>query len=250
MLYADYLVSEDPDMLMPPTSHNGPLPPPQLALIRTWIQEGASWPEDATVAVAGEGDSAAPTAEKGTETPSQPTSMVGRVWAFQGYFHPATVHFPIALFSIGGLFVVLGLVWPKVGTQVPLACLLIGSLAAVAASAMGWSFATEQGYPDYTAGWDKEITAHRWSGLIVTAAAVVLAVIAIQGVRKDNRNLNFIWKSGLLVLALLIGLVGHQGGEMTYPGLYEKAFAKLRGPENAVPASDVVETEAGSAENP
>jgi hypothetical protein len=137
------------------------------------------------------------------------------------------VHFPIALLTVGALFVVLGLVWPKVGTQIPLACLLIGSLSAVVASTMGWAFAAEQGYPGYEAGWEAEVNSHRWSGIIVTGLAAALSVVALIGVSKSSKSLNFLWKGGLIALAAMIGLVGHQGGEMTYPGLYERAFSRL-----------------------
>lgn len=227
-LFTDYLITTDPDMVMPPPAHSGPLSAAELALVRLWIEEGANWPEDATISAPGE--TKAETQESITE-PAAPMSLVQRVWAFQGYFHPATVHFPIALFSIGGLFVVIGVVWPKVSTQIPLACLIIGSLSGVVASLMGWSFANEQGFPSYTAGWGAEVNAHRWSGIIVSLSGVILSAIAIQAVRKNSRTMGMVWRFGLLVLAALVGLVGHQGGELTYgPKLYERAFQRLQGP--------------------
>jgi uncharacterized membrane protein len=232
-LYTDYLISTDPDMVMPPPAHKGPLNAAELALVRLWIEEGANWPDDATVAAPGESATAKPAT---TQPAATEMSLLQRLWAFQGYFHPATVHFPIALLTIGGLFVVIGVVWPKVGTQIPLACLIIGSLSAVVASMMGWSFANEQGFPSYTTGWGEEVNAHRWSGIIISIAGVIFSLIAIQGVRKNSRSLGLIWRLGLLALAALVGLVGHQGGELTYgPKLYERAFERLQGTDTQTP---------------
>ena len=226
MLYADYITAEDADMMMPPPAHGGPLKPGEIALVKIWIEEGADWPETAVVAVAGEGEAELEVVDESTVSDSPLT----RFWAFQGYFHPATVHFPIALLSIGGLFVVLGLKWPKIGTQVPLACLLIGSASAVVATAMGWGFAPEEGYGGYQLGFEREIDAHRWSGTIVAVASLLLALIALLSLRRESKALNFVWKSGLIVLALTVGLVGHQGGELTYgKTFYAKAFERLLG---------------------
>lgn len=231
-LYTDYLLSQDPDMLMPPPSHGGPLEASEIALIRLWIEEGATWPEDASVRpVAPEPVVVEPVPVE-TQQTAGPESLVSRVWAFQGYLHPATVHFPIALLMLGGLFVLLGLKWPMLGTQVPLACLLLGSVSAVVASLMGWAFATEQGYPGYTAGMDKEVNWHRWSGIFVAVLSVVLAVIAVVATVRNNRTLERTWKIGLLLAAASVALVGHQGGELTYgKGFYQKAIERLFGVE-------------------
>ncbi|WP_164102918.1 c-type cytochrome domain-containing protein [Candidatus Laterigemmans baculatus] len=228
-LYLDYLLSEDPDMLMPPPAHGGPLSPADLALVRVWIEEGADWPEGARVqSETTEHVETEHTEEVAVLTSNAPWSE--RIWAFQGYFHPATVHFPIALLILGGLFVVLGMKWDALGTQVPLVCLLLGAATAVVSCIMGWSFATERGFPSYTAGFDAEVNSHRWSGIAVAVASVVLSVIAVIAVRRESVALNRVWKVGLLLVALAVGLVGHQGGELTYgTGFYPKAFERLFG---------------------
>jgi uncharacterized membrane protein len=225
MLYVDYLTIDDEDMLMPPKSHGGPLSAAELAIIRVWIDEGAHWPEDETVvAETGEGP---PTEEESSASP--PQTLTERFWAFQGFLHPATVHFPIALFLFGAAFVVLGWKWPSVGTQIPLACLVFGALSAIAASAMGWSFATERGYGGWTkVDFDSEFFWHRWGGVMISLLAAVLALLAIKAVRQPDGSLNKVWKGGLLVLAAMVGMVGHQGGELTYgTDFYPKAFRIL-----------------------
>ncbi len=239
-LFSDYLTTEDTDMLMPPVSHGGPLTPGELALIRVWISEGAVWPEG-TPLVASQVVASAPTSQ------ARVRSLPERVWAFQGYLHPAIVHFPVALLTVGALFVVLGWKWPILGTQIPLACLVLGSLSTIVATAMGWSFATEQGY----AGWDRidfdsEIFWHRWSGIILTLLSVALMVAAAISVWKDSPGWTRVWKGGLLVAAVIVGLVGHQGGELSYgKDFYPKAFRVLLGNEGSVTPTVAVEVEAG-----
>ena len=226
-LYTDYLVSDDEDAMMPPSAKGGPLSASELALIKTWIEEGANWPEG--FAIVASTEAAVP-----VQVDAEPQAgLIGRVWAFQGYLHPAAVHFPIALLSIGGLFVLLGLKWPAIGTQVPLACLWIGALAAVGTTLMGWSFAVEQGYGGW-ASFDttKEVFWHRWSGVVISILAISTAVVALIAVRSGHENLTKVWKSGLLVCAMLVGLVGHQGGELTYgETFYQRAFDRLFPPE-------------------
>ena len=246
-VFFDYMAASDETMLMPPPSHGGPLSAEDLALIRVWIDEGAEWPEDAVVAPQEQGpapEQAADDAAVASQGP--PKSLWQRVWAFQGFLHPATVHFPIALLLIGGLFVVLGAKWPAIGTQVPMACLLIGAATAIASTTMGWSFAVEKGYGGWTKiDFDSEIFWHRWSGLVVTVISSVLAVVAVVSVTRNKVALRPVWKGGLVLVALMVGLVGHQGGEMTYgPDHYPKAFRVLLG-QTEKPAESQESGEAG-----
>lgn len=224
-LMTDYLQTADTDMMMPPASHGGPLSPAELSLIRVWIDEGAQWPEGAAVMPVGVAGGTAPEATEATK-PEAPRSLVGRVWAFQGYFHPALVHFPIALLTIGGLFVVISWFHPALGNHVALSCLFLGSVSAVVASAMGWAFASEQGYGSGTTiDFDSTAFWHRWSGIVVSVIAVLTSVIAIRSLSGRSLRLRVLWKSGLLLCAALVGLVGHQGGELTYgEAHYQRAF--------------------------
>ncbi|MCA9135371.1 MAG: hypothetical protein KDB00_01395 [Planctomycetales bacterium] len=243
-LFVDYLLSDDPDVLMPPPKKGGPLAPHELAMVRLWIQEGASWPEDVTIEKAGETSSEPTTPEPAAVAPE---TLVDRAWAFQGFLHPATVHFPIALLLFGAFFVVVGWKWPALGHQIPMACLVAGALMAIASTAMGWSFAAEKGYGSWTkVDMDSEVFWHRWSGLIVAVTSSVLAVIALRGARKQNPANDRIWKVGLLVVAAMVGAVGHQGGEMTYgKDFYPRAFRILLGTEG-----EVVDSQEATKEQP
>ncbi|MGB7327390.1 MAG: c-type cytochrome domain-containing protein [Rubripirellula sp.] len=242
-LYVDYLTIDDDDMLMPPRSHGGPLSASELALVKVWINEGADWPEDFMM----DGSEVADSVDA-VAAPA-PKSLFDRVWAAQGFLHPATVHFPIALLMFGAAFVVLGWKWPALGTQIPLACLLFGSVTAVSATLMGWSFATEQGYGSWNRFdaemMDREIFWHRWSGVIVSILSVGFAIVALLSLRGDRPKMNFVWKFGLLVCAAISGLVGHQGGEMSYgEDFYPKMFRTLLGTEKV----DVDSVEIGSVD--
>ena len=184
MLFTDYMISDDPDMLMPPTSHGGPLSAGELALVRLWIDEGADWPEGIGIGEVGE---VVPEIE-----PQAPMGLAGRIYAAQGYLHPATVHFPIALLLFGAAFVVLGWKWPVLGTQIPMACLIFGAITAIGASLMGWSFSVQQGY----GGWDRfdekmldgEVFWHRWSAVIVTILSVVFSIIALMSLKNGSEK--------------------------------------------------------------
>ncbi|MEM9643346.1 MAG: c-type cytochrome domain-containing protein [Planctomycetota bacterium] len=247
IVYTDYIISEDPDLLMPPASHGGPLDPAELALISTWILEGAHWPDGVTIRAAGTSEETSV-----TQPPAEvPTSLLGRALSFQGFLHAATVHCPIALLLVGALFVVLSWKWPAIGLQVPMACLILGAASSVAAAAMGWSFAVEEGYGSWTKiDMDSEVFWHRWSGLIVAVLSSVFAIIAIVAVRGDREALNKIWKGGLLVVAGMVGAVGHQGGEMTYGrDFYPKAFRILLGVEEDPSGSEGAELAPGAAES-
>lgn len=224
-LFTDYLTTGDDDMLMPPRSHGGPLAPSELAVIRLWIEEGADWPAEAML------DGSGAPLPAVDDLLAQNQGLASRVWSFQGFLHPATVHFPIALFVVGALFVVLGWKWPAVGTQIPLACLWIGTASALVATLMGWSFSVEKGYGSWSRfDFDSEIFWHRWTAVIVTVLACVLAIVAAFSIRRRSSRLTTTWKAGLLVLAALVGAVGHQGGELTYgKEFYPKAISILLG---------------------
>lgn len=239
-LFTDYMTTDDDDMLMPPRGHGGPLSAGELALVRLWIDEGANWPEDAMLDGAG---APLPTVE---EMSVEDMGLVARVWSFQGFLHPATVHFPIAMLVVGALFVVLGWKWPAVGTQIPLACLLIGAVSSIAATMMGWSFSVEKGYGSWNRfDFDAEIFWHRWSAVIVTVSATVFAVIALMSLRNPSPRLTSTWKIGLLLVAGLVGAVGHQGGELTYgKGFYPKAFSILLGKPLESDETELIEVEA------
>ena len=228
-LWTDYLVQPSRDTLtdslvMPP---DGPLSASQLAIFKLWIDEGANWPEGLLLNFR---DKEAPVPQtQGT------TSMGVKVYRAIGYFHPAMVHFPIALFFVGGacafLSYFLGLRCQTTAFQ----CMAFAAVASVLTVVMGWSFADTQGYP----AWDQlpsnnathdevNFFNHRWFGTLTAALGLVCVALGLLARRNKSSTLNHAWRIGAIALAFLVGMVGHQGGELVYGDIFDKAIEQLR----------------------
>lgn len=217
-LWTDYLITDDEDMHMPPTTddHDRPLTAAELATIKLWIDEGGMW------------NLVSEDVEHADEV--VPASMAKRVWRFQGLFHPATTHFPIALLTVSAGFVFLSFFRPHTCEPVAFHCLWIGALGAIAASAAGWSYAVHEGYGTGFSFdlFNSPIDRHRWLGVAVAALAMILIPVAMYVRRTEDIGMRFIWLFGSLLLLTGVGFVGFQGGELTYgEGHYEKEFVRL-----------------------
>ena len=227
-LWNDYLtakpISEVPDSLvMPP---DGPLPRGKLALLKLWIEEGAIWPEGESI---DQKEDRVDPALLGADA-----SLPRRLYLAMGYFHPAVVHFPIALLSIAGLCIVLSWVFGQGCVQFAYGCLVLGALGSLAAALMGWSFAEIRGLSD----WTEMITStaderqsneffHRWVGTFLALASLVVAWMAYRAGKSDATRPGKGWKMATLVLAALVGLVGHQGGELVYGDIFAQAIEQF-----------------------
>lgn len=227
------LVTEDHGKLMPPPDAGGPLLSAESLVIRLWIEEGAVWPEGETLG------------EIVEETPPQ-KSFIGKAWTFQGYFHPATVHFPVALISIAAVFVVLNWIFGGSFRDAAFYCLLFGSASAVVATVMGWALSPTQGFGNNAFDMNESAFWHRWCGVAVSVLSIGVSILAIRAKRIEKRRRleragkNLVWQVGVLLLAALVGLTGHQGGELSYgESWYENAFSQFSsGEEEETDASD------------
>lgn len=218
-LWNDYLTApsktiDKNSLVMPP---DGPLPMTDLALIKLWIDEGASWPEEVKIGDAG---SVVPLGG----------SIPVRAYRAMGYLHPAVVHFPIALLSLSGACVALSFLFGQRFIPFAYACLVIGAIGAVVSAIMGWSFADIRGLADWTTMLSSNATEkesneffHRWLGTLTAVAAVLVAWFGHRARQQDGTRPGYFWKIGALVLALLVGIVGHQGGELVYGDIFAKA---------------------------
>lgn len=189
---------------------------------------------------------AAPAAAADAKHTHEGPGLVKRVYIAQGVFHPATVHFPVALLTIAAVFVVLRWIIPSISADVAFYCLVIGALTSVAASVMGFGFAAGRGYGSPLAGpADSDVFWHRWSGVILSAMAVVAAWFAIKARGQSSFRLATIWQVGTLACGGLVGLVGHQGGMLVYPDIdYFKVIMEAINPpppppEVTMPADNV-----------
>lgn len=232
-LWTDYLtakpVAEDPKSLVMPPS--GPLPSSELAVLKLWIDEGAVWPEGYLLASA-----------KVETKPSEEVKKVeaegvfARAFGAIGYFHPAVIHFPIALLIFGGAAAGLSFFTGSRAQAIAFYCLLWGSLATVVSAMMGWSFAIEKGFPRWDLIPDAEALAdtqllfrHRWMGVTVAVLSVIVLGIAIISKKFPNHSIRHVWRIGMLVLALLVSITGHQGGELVYGDILAKAVTRFVG---------------------
>ncbi len=232
-LWTDYLtakpVKEDPKSLVMPPS--GPLPPHELAVLKLWIDEGAAWPDGYLLANV-----------KVATTPIEETSttksegVFARAFGAIGYFHPAVIHFPIALLIFGGAAAGLSFFTGSRAQAIAFYCLLWGSIATVVSAIMGWSFAIEKGFPSWDIIPDAEALAdtqllfrHRWMGVTVALLSMIILAISIVSRKFPNHSIRHVWRIGMLVLAILVSITGHQGGELVYGDILAKAVTRLVG---------------------
>lgn len=236
----NYLISDSDEDRMPPPEEGEPLDPDQIALIRTWIEQGASWPDDVTFALPDEdheadhshdatgpdgaanepseqadrdsSDRAAPRAANKDREPSLTRAI--------GSLHPAALHLPIGLLLAAGFFSLLSLRGNFVMSDCAYYCLWLGALTAVIACVTGWYFGPMEHYNPVT-NWndlmdtESRLFWHRTSALAVTAAAIVLALFAASARNRDPDD-GWVWKLGLILLAAGVGFVGHEGGELSW----------------------------------
>ncbi len=173
----EVLISDDEEELMPPPDEENPMTKAQIQLVKTWINEGADWPEDVKLVEPGESTAAdeadpkdaattkpaaaaEPVAEPSSsndddgedqtesaepaepddtkqETVSRKTKQIQNA---MGSLHPAAVHLPIGLLLASGLFAVFSLRGNFVMSDCAYYCLWLGAIGAVLASVSGWYF--------------------------------------------------------------------------------------------------------------
>ena len=231
-LMLDYVLSTDKDFTMPPpenSSHwekglpTGPMGDSDIALINTWINEGANWPKDVKlvvpepVQVEAEAESAVAEAEA-KKTPREAPNP--SPWNAIGSLHPAALHLPIGLLLGAGLFALLGLRGNFVMSDCAYYCLWFGTIFAIIGCVTGWWFSSMEGQgtvENIQDVMDQEhpVFWHRITSLGVTVFAFLLCLFA-AGARNRDPDGGFLWKLGCIVLAGGIGWVGHLGGELTY----------------------------------
>lgn len=129
-----------------------------------------------------------------------------------GRLHPIMVHLPLGLVFAAVVVELARLVQrrPSLSAFTPIA-LGLAALGAVVASGTGWFFS--EGEADTSS-----LFWHRWLGI---ACAVVLIAVAWMAIRAARHTVNAaqitpIVRGVLLAAALLVGWVGHLGGDMVW----------------------------------
>jgi uncharacterized membrane protein len=161
------------------------------------------------------------------ERSDEPPAAVGipRLIGWLGKFHPAVVHFPIALLIAAAAAEVL-----FIGTSSSALlrrgqtlfenarqyCLWFGIIGAIGAGTLGWFFA---GFELVDKNW--LLTTHRWLGTSTVICSLLLGWLAWRGAKYGRSQLWF--RLVLLLAVILVSATGFFGGAMLY-GLDQYAW--------------------------
>ncbi len=118
--------------------------------------------------------------------------------------HPATVHFPIALFLMAALTEIIAIARPSQGLSAAVRIMIYGGAAgAILAASFGWI------HTGIWFGGDTNMQIHRWTGTAIAIAGVILASLAS---RKKTGRLAL--RVTLFGIAGAIFIQGYLGGEL------------------------------------
>jgi mono/diheme cytochrome c family protein/uncharacterized membrane protein len=146
-------------------------------------------------------------------TESQPpVCFMEKLIRWLGNFHPATVHFPIALLTAAALAELLQLAtdWTTF-SAVSRYCVWFGTLTALGAAALGWFLGGFRWTDD---SWI--LMTHRWLGTSTVALAGLVLLLLEVSRRSDRRALRLCFRLTLLVGAALVLLTGFFGGAVVF----------------------------------
>lgn len=141
-----------------------------------------------------------------TDKSNQPKAIAAPLIPLHS-FHPAVVHFPIALVVIGLLFEILGMInfdskW-KVAARLNLVFGAVSTAVAIPTGVIAW---LRNGY---------ELKGSLLIHLILEVVGTLLLLLALYTTRKTTER-NAMYYLLLLIAAILIGLGGHFGSLMVY----------------------------------
>lgn len=123
-----------------------------------------------------------------------------------GRLHPATVHFPIALLVVaGGIEFWNILRRRKPASPTALVCLCIGAVAAIISVIFGLIDAHFTNMDD--------VSTHQWLGI---ATAIFSCIVLTLALFNRPEKANPVYRTGVILCALLVSITGYYGGELTY----------------------------------
>jgi uncharacterized membrane protein len=140
------------------------------------------------------------------------------LWTFFGRFHPATVHFPIAMLSIAALMEFLQIIRKKPGLHAATFTLtVVAAVSAIVATLMGLANAAGR-KPNDT------LEAHRWAG-IATVVVAMIALFLVNRARATEGRKVQVARGSLFLSMILVSITGHWGGVLVYgPDYYSDAL--------------------------
>jgi uncharacterized membrane protein len=161
----------------------------------------------AVVAFIRQAGPARPQAAKAMPEPSSLQQLLG--WL--GRFHPASVHFPVALLvAAAAAELLLFLTGRAAFDAASRVCVWFGGLTAPPAAALGWFLAGVQlTDPNWV------LAAHRWLGTATAVCAVVVLVLS-EVSRRTRPSARATFRLTLLLNAVLVLATGFFGGALIH----------------------------------
>jgi mono/diheme cytochrome c family protein/uncharacterized membrane protein len=141
-----------------------------------------------------------------------PKGFSEKMGGWLGNFHPAAVHFPIALLVAAAVAVVLRLATGRPAFDaVARYCLWFGALTAVVAGTLGWFCGGARLADAYWV-----MMAHRWLGTAVVASAGLALLLGEVSRRPDRHRTRACFRVLLLAVAGLVLATGFFGGALLH----------------------------------
>lgn len=142
----------------------------------------------------------------------KPTTFTGRLVAWLGAWHPAVIHFPIALTLVVAFLEIAAVVRNKpvynAGNKLLLA---LATLGAFAAAPLGWM---DAGWP--TPKDELVLTLHRWTGTLVPFLLLALWWLKRPAEAAAVRPSTRAYEALLAVAVLTILAQAYMGGDITH----------------------------------
>jgi uncharacterized membrane protein/cytochrome c553 len=164
-----------------------------------------------------------------------------------GRLHPVVIHFPIALLVAAAVFETVSALRRRGASPAAMGCLAMGAAGAAAAAVAGWFNAAYEHAGDVSS----TLLVHRWTGIGAAVAAGLALLCAVPSM-FSARALLAPYRGLVLAAAMLVGVAGHFGGNLTYgPGYWTDPLLALAGVGKGEPTSkDVPAAGAGLVEAP
>jgi mono/diheme cytochrome c family protein/uncharacterized membrane protein len=140
-----------------------------------------------------------------------PRGFFQKLILWLGKFHPATVHFPIALLAAAAVAQLVRVVGGKPFDVVVRYCLWFGFLTAVPACVLGWCTG---GFHLTDTSWIK--MTHRWLGTSAVACAGLVLILSEMSQRPDRHRTRVWFRVMLVVAAVLVLATGFFGGAIDF----------------------------------
>lgn len=135
----------------------------------------------------------------------------GRFLVWLGKFHPAAVHFPIALLLAAAAAEILSMRYrPEFFQNAARFSLWGGALGALGAASLGWLYGGFRLIDE-----ESLMIVHRWNGTGLTGVALLTLWLNERRIRR-NVSQRGGYRTALFVTAVLVGLNGFLGGLMVY----------------------------------